>query len=120
MDGFKTNVDIDAVNPKAEKILNAKAHASYGFVLLTATSNFGGGAGVAPTGHYTGFIVGDNGVTISASTFWDSTTNNITPTEAYTTTYFPFTAGQYYPFPQGKTLTITLGNLMLIKEQETK
>ena len=51
--GLGSNVNIAQVNPLVERTLNAKAHATYGFTLLTSTSNFGAGAGVAPIGHYT-------------------------------------------------------------------
>jgi len=115
--GLGSNVNIAQVNPLVERTLNAKAHATYGFTLLTSTSNFEAGAGIAPIGHYTGFIIGDNGATITSATFHDTTVNTFATGESYVTANFPFTAGQYYPFPSGKTLTITAGNLILIHEE---
>jgi hypothetical protein len=108
-----TNVDLTAINPIVEKSLNARAHASYGVVILTSASNFGGGAGISPTGRYTGFVVSESGTTITAATFWDTTVNTFAPTEDISD--FPVTAGQYYPFPSLKTITIIAGAIMLIK-----
>ena len=107
------------VNPLVEKQLNAKAHASYGTTLLTSASAYDGmNTGQSPTGRYTGFLVGDAGVTVSEATYWNNNTNTFATGESLAS--FSFTAGQYYPFPEGKTITISAGNIMLIKGEPTQ
>lgn len=109
-----TNVDLTAINPIVEKALNARAHASYGVVILTSASVYiTGSAGLSPTGRYTGFVVSESGATVTAATFWDDTINTFAAGEDISD--FPVTAGQYYPFPSLKTITITAGAIMLIK-----
>jgi hypothetical protein len=107
------NVSIEAINRDAANELDRRSHALDGFVILTYQSDFGGGAGVSPTGRYSGFIVSDDGATISAATFWDVDTNNFASTQSMAS--FKVTAGQYYPFTQGKTITLTAGAIMLFK-----
>jgi hypothetical protein len=71
----------------------------------------GAGNGVAPTGRYSGFIVGGDGATITAIT-------HLEPTKyagSMLSATFPLVAGQFYPVGFS-TLTITAGALMLIKE----
>ena len=67
------------------------------------------GIGTAPIGRYKGFIVGGDGVTISAITY-------LYP-EKYSgdATTFPWMAGAFYPI-EFSTLTTSAGNLMLIKK----
>ena len=92
---------ITSIDRNVVEELNRDSFATDGVVFL--------GTGIAPTGKYKGFIVGDSGVTISAVTY-------LYP-EKYSgdATTFPWTPGAFYPI-EFSTLTTSAGNLMLIKK----
>ena len=96
----------------ALSIANRISTAAAGKVLLTNTSDYGTGAGIAPVGDYAGFIVGGSGATITAMTPSGKATYNFSAGQNISN--FPIVAGQVYFF-YFTTITITAGALMLIK-----
>lgn len=112
----KTNsapVAITNISEDAARQLSSKNLALAGTLTLTSLSNYGDGAGIAPIGKYSGFIVGNNGVTISSIKF-ESTIHSFAPGEDINS--LGFIAGLFYPYDGITTLTITAGSLMLIKK----
>ena len=92
---------ITAIAASVLEQLNRWAFALDGVVFL--------GIGTAPTNKYKGFIVGNDGVTISSITYLypDKYSGDATT--------FPWTPGAFYPI-EFTTLTTTAGNLILIKK----
>jgi hypothetical protein len=82
-----------------------------GAVIFKHDDNLGAGAGIAPTGNYSGFIVGADGATITAITYLEPSKYR----GALVSATFPVVAGQFYPVGFS-TITITAGALMLIKD----
>ena len=60
---------IEEVDSDAVAQLDTRAFALKGATFMTSASNWGTGAGVSPTATYSGFVVLDAGVTISAIDF---------------------------------------------------
>lgn len=114
MDTKDNRLNISSVSNDALEQLDRRNHALDGAVFLNSASNFGGGAGVAPTGKYSGFIVLDV-PTISSITFADSSKYLFAPSQDITTFDEYFLEGQYYPL-DFTTLTLTAGVLMLIQK----
>jgi len=106
-------VSITDISEDAANQLSSKQLALAGTLTLTSLSNYGDGAGIAPTGKYSGFIVGANGVTISSIKF-ESTIHSFAPGENINS--LGFIAGIFYPYDGITTLTITAGSLILIKK----
>jgi len=103
---------IESVSKYASDAITGKSFGDRGTVLLTSTSNYGAGAGVAPNGNYFGFIVGSDGVTLTSITF----NNNIHQTySTETIADLGLVEGQFYPLEGIQTLTITAGALLLYK-----
>lgn len=114
MDTKDNRLNISSVSNDALEQLDRRNHALDGAVFLTSTSNFGGGAGIAPTRRYSGFIVLDV-PTISSITFADNSKYLFAPSQDITTFDEYFIQGAYYPL-DFTTLTITAGVLMLIQK----
>ena len=114
MDTKDNRLNISSVSNDALEQLDRRNHALDGAVFLTSTSNFGGGAGIAPTRRYSGFIV-LSVPTITSITFTDSSKYLFATGEDITTVDEYFLEGQYYPL-DFTTLTITAGVLMLIQK----
>ena len=95
------------------EILNASrvGFARDGAVIFKSDDDLGVGEGVAPTGRYSGFIVGADGATIIAITYLEPSKYK----GSLVSTTFPVSAGQFYPVGFS-TITITAGALMLIKD----
>ena len=100
-------VTIKNISLEVAKMLSRESFAKDGVVFLKSNVDLGPGAGIAPTGKYSGFIVGADGVTISAVTYLEP--------EKYKglITNHTFMGGQFYPF-NISTITITAGDLILI------
>ena len=113
MSGKDSNLHIKSVDKYAAESINGKSFGNRGTVLLTSTSNYGAGAGVAPNGDYFGFIVGADGATITSITFNDPDLHRTYSTE--TIADLGLVEGQFYPLEGIKTLTITAGALLLYK-----
>lgn len=108
------NVNMQSADDNAVDQLDKRTHALAGTVLLLSTSNFGGGAGVAPIGEYCGFITGSTAPTISAITYVDKTKHLTAGSEMLNS--LGFVAGRYYPISGIKTVTITGGAMLLIRQ----
>ena len=65
-DMHNVNARISSANRNAANEFQHAEQATDGLLLLTSSSDYGDGAGIAPEGYYTGFVVGANGVTISS------------------------------------------------------
>lgn len=114
MDTKDSKSHISSVSNDVLDQLDRRNHALDGAVFLNSASNFGGGAGVAPVGKYSGFIVLDV-PTISSITFADSSKYLFAPSQDITTFDEYFIQGAYYPL-DFTTLTLTAGALKLIKK----
>ncbi len=88
-------------------------YAAGGYLLLTAASDYGLGAGISPVHNYIGFIVGSGGVTITAITTTTMGVVNTAPGESLAD--FSFSEGQVI-FLKLSQITITAGDILLIKE----
>ena len=82
-----------------------------GAVIFKSADNLGAGAGIAPTGRYSGFIVGGDGATVTAITYLEPSKYAGSMLSAP----FHLVAGQFYPVGFS-TITITAGAFMLIKD----
>ena len=107
------HTNIKSISSEAAEQLARKNHALDGTLLLTSTSNFGAGAGKAPTGNYAGFICGSTIPVISAITF---NTKKHSFYDTQTINDLGLVAGQYIPLDGIVTLTITAGAMLLIKQ----
>ena len=107
------HTEIQSISPDAAEQLARKNHALDGTLFLTSTSNYGDGAGIAPTGNYAGFLCGDIVPTITAMTF-NTNKHSFAPGEDATD--FVLTSGGFYPLDGIKTVTITAGTMWLIKQ----
>ena len=114
MDTKDSKSHIASVSSDALDQLDRRNHALDGAVFLNSASNFGDGAGVAPTRRYSGFIV-LSVPTITSITFTDSSKYLFATGEDITTVDEYFLEGQYYPL-DFTTLTLTAGVLMLIQK----
>ena len=99
--------DSDAVTQ-----LDTRAFALKDATFMTSASNWGGGVGISPVSRYSGFVVLDAGVTISAIDF-GMYKNLYKFAPAQSITDLTFTTGQFYPIMFEK-ITISAGALMLI------
>lgn len=107
------NAKISELSPEAAAQFDTNSFALRGTVLLTSLSNYGEGAGIAPLGMYSGFIVGGAGVTISSITYEVPSLHNSVAGENINS--LGLVAGLFYPLEGITTLTITAGALLLIK-----
>lgn len=100
---------VNSIDRNVVEELDRASFAKDGGVFLKSDVDLGPGNGVAPTGRYSGFMVSDNGVTISTITYLHP--------EKYSglITNFTFSAGQFYPI-EFSTITITAGELFLIRK----
>lgn len=111
--GFIKEVQIDAITRAVADELDKRNHALNGKVFLTSTSNFGAGAGIAPTGKYSGFVVLST-VTITSITFTEPEKYRFASGQDITTIDEFFVEGSYYPY-EFTDITISGGVLELIK-----
>ena len=103
---------IEEVDSDAVAQLDTRAFALKGATFMTSASNWGAGAGISPTATYSGFVVLDAGVTISAIDFgMYKDLYKFAPTQNITN--LTFTTGQFYPI-MFESITISAGALMLI------
>ena len=112
--GFVREVQIDTIARAVADELDRRNHALDGKVFLTSTSNFGGGAGIAPTGKYSGFVV-LSAPTITSITFTEPEKYKFAPTQDITTVDEYYLQGVYYPM-DFTSITISGGALELIKK----
>ena len=112
--GFVREVQIDTIARAVADELDRRNHALDGKVFLTSTSNFGTGAGIAPTGKYSGFVVLST-PTITNITFTESEKYTFAPTQDITTIDEYYIQGMYYPM-EFTNITISAGALELIKK----
>lgn len=108
------NINIQSVDNDSIDQLDKRSHALAGKVFLTSTSNFGGGAGIAPKGTYSGFVVLSI-PTITTMTFIEPNKYLFAPTQSMATIDEYFVAGAYYPY-EFSDITISAGALELIKK----
>lgn len=103
---------IQEVDSDAVAQLDTRAFALKGATFITSTSNWDVGAGISPVARYSGFVVLDAGVTISAIDFGIyKDLYKFAPSQSITD--LTFTTGQFYPIMFEK-ITISAGALMLI------
>lgn len=112
MQGFIKDIHIQSIAREVANELDNRNHALTGKVFITSASNFGGGAGVAPTGKYSGFVVLST-PTISSITFLEPDKYKFAPTQGIETIDEYFIQGAYYPM-EFSTMTISGGALELI------
>lgn len=112
--GFVKEIQIDAIARAVVDELDRRNHALDGKVFITSLSDFGGGAGVAPTGKYSGFVVLDV-PTISSITFVEPEKYRFASGQDISTIDEYYVQGVYYPM-NFTTLTLTGGALELIKK----
>lgn len=106
-------VSITDISENAANQLSSKQLALAGTVTLTSSSNYGAGTGIAPTGTYSGFIVGGNGVTITSLKF-NNTTHSFAPGEDINS--LVFVSGLFYPYNGLTDITISAGSILLIRK----
>ena len=112
--GFQKEVLVEAITRSVVDELDRRNHALDGKVFLTAASNWGTGAGIAPTGKYSGFVV-LSVPTITSITSLEPEKYNFAPTQSMATIDEFFVEGLYYPYDFSN-ITITGGVLELIKK----